>query len=143
MNVFSGNSNYPPGLSDSTPGTPWNEPGDNDPIEVDVDYSVVMLRNTTITTSDYDVEKWEECERDDDGHLVGVCGETYNYDNVNWRKEYSEQHLTPIELIDELKNICEKLIDDKNFNIVTNERLQYLINECKDWDWDEEDVSKS
>ena len=143
MNVFSGNSNYPPGLSDSTQDAPWNEPGDNDPIEVDVDYSVVMLRNTTITTSDYDVEKWEECERDDDGHLVGVCGETYNYDNVNWRKEYSEQHLTPIELIDELKNICEKLINDKNFNIVTNERLQYLINECKDWDWDEEDVSKS
>ena len=132
---------YPAG-AEHDPSAPWNQ-HDPEPVDVDVEYSVVMMRSITIETTDYDVEKWEECERDDDGHLVGVCGETYNYDNVNWRKEYSEQHLTPIELIDELKNICEKLINDKNFNIVTNERLQYLINECKDWDWDEEDVSKS
>ena len=141
MYIYGNNSNYPPGVSDSTPGAPWNEPGDNDPIEVDVEYSVVMMRNATIETKDYDVEKWDECERDDEGYLVGVSGETYTYDNVDWRSEYANQHMSPIELIGELEEICEELLRDELK--INRERLKYLLEECKDWDCDEENVDKA
>ena len=136
-----GNGNYPPGVSDSTPGAPWND-HDNEPIEVDVDYSVVMLRNATIKTTDYEIEKWEDCERDDDGYFVGVCGESYNYDNTDWKEEYSNQCMSPIELIGVLEEICKKLLDGEELKI-NNERLQYLLGECKDWDCDEEEVTQA
>lgn len=141
MNVFSGNSNYPPGLSDSTPDAPWNQ-YDQDPIDVDVDYSVVMMKTTTIETSDYDVETYEECERDDEGYIVGFSGKDYTYDNVDWKEEFKNQCLSPMELISTLEEICTKLLNGEEVNI-RKEKLKFIISECKDWDCDEEDVSKA
>lgn len=131
---------YPAG-AEHDPSAPWNQ-HDQDPIEVDVDYSVVMMKTTTIETSDYDVEKWEECERDDEGHLVGVCGETYNYDNVEWKDEYSNQRMSPMELISTLEDICTKLLNGEEIKI-SKANLKFIISECKDWDCDEENVDKA
>ena len=136
-----GNGNYPPGAAND-PRAPWNEPGDNDPIEVDVDYSVMMMRTATIKTTDYEIDKWEDCERDDDGYFVGVCGESYNYDNTDWKEEYSNQCMSPIELIGVLEEICEKLLNGEELKI-NKERLQYLLDECMGWDCDDEEVTQA
>ena len=134
MNVFSGNSNYPPGLSDSPPGTPWNEPYDQDPIEVDVEYSVVLRKRTTISTTDYDRDEWEECERDEDGYVTRFGGTEISYDNVDVENEYNNQHYSPMELIRILKAETERNLREHPECVGAKDGTwQNIIDECDNW----------
>lgn len=143
MNLFSSNSNYPPGVNDYTEDAPWNQ-YDQDEIECDAEYSVILRKKTFITTTDYIKEKWDECESDEEGNLVRYGGEEIHYDNVEWLKEYKKDHLTPLQLIARLKSELQRMLEQEPQAVgAKNGTWEYLIQECEDWEDEEEDCEQA
>ena len=135
-----GNSNYPPGLSDNTPGAPWNEP-ENEARDVDVLISSSLSKETTISTTDYEPEEWDDYEQDDvDGTVHHYGGTDYNFDNCDFKKEYNNQHLTPLELIQEFRAFLTEYMPDPVINMRKYRKFKHLIEECTDWTEDEVEV---
>lgn len=118
------NYNYPPGAD--TPDAPWNQV---DPEEKEFDVAVcqVLSKDTTITSTHYDVEKDDECP------------DVITTDNIKWKWEYSRQHYTPLELIELFKEYLQK--DLVRFgDTIDKGRYKYLIEECSNWEEDDTDV---
>lgn len=109
--------NYPPGAAND-PNAPYNQV---DPEEVDVDIcvSISLSKTTTITTSDYVANEWEDCERDEDGHLCRTGGIEYDFSNTDLKSAYEEQEYTIPELMDELIKRLKKDIEN-NESIIKN-----------------------
>ena len=141
-------SNYPDGLSDYTPGTPWNEPEIPEK-DFDVTCCQTLSRTAVVTTNNYiPGASGVDYEPDDEG---GYCASGWDdpddTSGTNWADEYSEcGYMTPLELIDMLKKYLEKdlreiqkdmLPNDRSFKATQVRRLKGLIEECECWTEDE------
>lgn len=139
-------SNYPPGLSDNTPGAPWNEPVIPEK-DFEVTCSQSLSRTATVTTDNYIPCCDEGCE---DG--VGYHDEWADTSDTNWADEYeSNGYKTPLELIGMLREYLEKDLRDIQRNMLPNDRsynatkarmLKGLIKECEAWTEDEIDFEE-
>ena len=136
-NVFG--YNYPAG-AENDPRAPWNEVTVvNEPREVEVEYSVVLRKKVTVTTTDYAVERWDEDERDEDGYLIRTKGEEVDFSEKDFLAEYKEQHETPKDLIIRLKAELMLLLRDKPGCVGAKDGTwERLIKECEQWEEEEE-----
>ena len=140
-------SNYPDGLSDYTPGTPWNEPEIPEK-EFDVTCVQTLSRQTTVLTSDY-IPGASGCDYED-GMAFG-WQDPDDTSDTNWSKEYGDNgHYTPIgligvlkeRLIKELKELENSPVDSK-FPYKKQQdirKIKHLIEECDDWNEDETEI---
>ena len=141
-------SNYPDGLSDFTPGTPWNEP-DVPEKEFDVTCSQTLSKTVSVLTSNYiPGASGVDYEPDDEGgYYASGWQEPDDTSDTNWADEYeSNGYQTPLQLIDLLKEYLEKdlrnlqrdmLPNDRSFKATQARRLKFLIEECENWTEDE------
>lgn len=146
-------SNYPPGVSDSTPNAPWN---DCDVPEKDFEITCcqTLSRTAVVTTNNY-IPGAEGCDYEPDGEGRYCSFGWHDPDdtsNTNWADEYSEcGYKTPLELIGMLQGYLEKdlmeiqkdmLPNDKSFKATKVRILRGLIEECEAWTEDETDFEQ-
>lgn len=105
-----------------------------------------LSKDINIVTTNYEFH-YEG--NDEDGYPI----EEYNTNNTNFLEEYNQEHMTPIDLIYELKELATKQIDSyttenmfscNKTQIANNKKvinhLLYIIEECKGWFDDETNV---
>lgn len=131
-------SNYPDGLSDFTPGTPWNEP-DVPEKEFDVTCSQTLSKTVSVLTSNYiPGASGVDYEPDDEGgYYASGWHDPDDTSDTNWADEYHDNdYLTPLQLIEIFKQYLEN--DLNRMGEVKNERwIKHLIEECSNWTEDE------
>lgn len=116
------------------PDAPWNDNGNDDGITVydTIDYTL-RKKECPITTYSYHTELNEEY--DDDGCLRRGC-DYFIDDDADLASDFSENNITPLELIKMLSN---KLLDEYAEAVKNNEskkKLEYIqkyIDACKGW----------
>lgn len=131
-------SNYPDGLSDFTPGTPWNEP-DIPEKEFDVTCSQTLSKTVSVLTSNYvPGASGVDYEPDDEGgYYASGWHDPDDTSDTNWADEYHDNdYLTPLQLIELFKQYLEN--DLNRMGEVKNEKwIKHLIEECSNWTEDE------
>ena len=144
-------SNYPDGLSDNTPGAPWNDP-DVPEKEFDVTCSQTLSKTVSVLTNNY-IPGASGCDYEPDGE-GGYCAcgwhDPDDTSDTNWSEEYSESsHYTPLELIEEYKeelSVALKRLEEYGKNLHSKKpywwiqrkrNLEHLIEECDGWVEDE------
>ena len=126
------NYNYPPGADG--PDAPWNQE-DTPEKEFEVTISQTLSKNTTVSTNDYCPGGcYPEVECDIDGCHTITCYEPDDTSDTDWRAAYKGEHYTPLELINEFKEMLEKNAP------INEERRKQLIEECMNWIEDELEV---
>lgn len=112
--------NYPAGLTDWSPNTPWNVPSVPEcDFEIEATYTMTCAR--TVTTDNY-IPIYDE-----------DCGATYtDTTDTYWEDEFEEQHFTPMELIEKLKQYLnnDPALKEKTTNGVI---LRNMLKECEGW----------
>ena len=112
--------NFPIG-AENNPLAPYNEP-----LVPDLDFDVTMSQSLSKN--------------------VTICTDRYNVDDLNeteWSKIYSEEHYTPLQLIqmykEKLKEQLESWegMEDLFVGKKQIQRIEYLIEECEGWTDDE------
>lgn len=148
--------NYPPGLSDYTPGCPWTE-HTNTEIEVDVCVSTTLSKDTTVWTDNYTASEWEDWDSDDEGGVVHTGGTDYDFSDTCFIKEYEKCEFTIPQLLEELVKLAQEKMDSiktsqefsasgktKNRKKMQEVRkLQAIINNATGWTEDETEVIQS
>lgn len=137
MNVFNSNSNYPPGVSDDTPGAPWNE-SYNKPVDVDVCVSTTLSKSTTIKTTDYIAEAWEDCERDEEGYVTHIGGTDYDFSECDFRKDYENSEWTLPDLLTLLEQYL--LEDYRHAQTPRKKVIENQLKSLRGWTVDELEV---
>ena len=131
-------SNYPPGLSDSTPGAPWSEPEIPEK-EFDVTCCQTLSKTTSVLTSNYiPGASGVDYEPDDEGgYYASGWHDPDDTSDTNWADEYHDnEHYTPLQLIELFKKHLENELI--RMGEVKNERwIKHLIEECSDWTEDD------
>ena len=147
-------SNYPDGLSDHTPGAPWNE-SDVPEKDFDVTCSQSLSRTATVWTNNYvPGASGVDYEPDDEGGCCAVgWHDPDDTSDTNWADEYANNgYKTPLELIGLLKEYLEKDLRDLQRDMLPNDRsykatksrmLKGLIEECEAWTEDETEIFES
>ena len=130
---------YPPG-AEFDPNAPYNQ-SDQTPIEVDVCISQTLHKSTTISTTDYVAEEWEDYERDDDGGFVTTREVSYNFSDSDLLSAYKNDNWTIPELLYELKDYIKQDLD-KGCSESKKAWLERMMKACEDWELDEEEVIK-
>ena len=130
---------YPPGAK-FDPDAPYNQ-SDPEPVEVDVCISQTLHKSTTISTTDYTTEKWEDCERGDDGKFITTRRVNYDFSDSNLLDAYKIDNWTIPELLNELKNYIQQDLD-KGCSKSKESYLKHMMLSCEDWELDEEEVIK-
>lgn len=128
---------YPPG-AEFDPNAPYNQ-RDPDEIEVNVCISQTLHKSTTINTTDYVAEEWEDCERDEDGRFITIGGTSYDFSNSDLLGAYKADNWTIPELLNELKNYIKRDLDN-NYSKSKKIYLERMMKACEDWELDEEEV---
>ena len=132
---------------------PWNDPGDPPEKDFEVTVSQTLSKGTTVTTASYipGAEGVDYEPDDEGGYYASGWHEEDDTSDTNWEQEYSEEHNTPLQLIELFKEECQKNLkkleetDPKasgnpQFIIQEKRRLIYLIEECEGWTEDELEV---
>ena len=130
-------SNYPPGLSDSTPGAPWNEPVVPEK-EFDVTCCQTLSKTVSVLTSNYiPGASGVDYEYDPDGSVAIGWHDPDDTSDTNWADEYHDNdYHTPLQLIELFKKYLENELN--RMGEVKNEKwIRHLIEECSDWTEDE------
>jgi len=145
-------SNYPDGLSDSTPGAPWAD-CDIPEKEFEVTCSQSLSRTASVWTNDY-IPGASGVDYDYDGESCCASGwqDPDDTSDTDWSKEYeSNGYKTPLQLIQMLQEYLEKdlreiqkdmLPGDRSFKATKVRRLKGLIEECECWTEDETDFEQ-
>lgn len=130
-------SNYPPGLSDSTPGCPWSEPEIPEK-EFDVTCSQSLSKTVTVITNNYiPGASGVDYEYDPEGSVAVGWHDPDDTSDTNWADEYHDnEHYTPLQLIELFKKHLENELI--RMGEVKNERwIKHLIEECSNWTEDD------
>ena len=131
---------YPPGAYNDS-NAPYNKGNEKEPINVEVLVSTTLSKNTTIQTSDYTSEKWEEYESDD-GSIVNYGGIEYDFSDCNLEKDYEESEWSIPDLLTLLE---EYLLKDMEIYKGSKTRENLINNQLKSlrgWIVDEIEVIK-
>lgn len=117
---------YPPGAIFDN-----NAPYNMSPIKeisFDVDVTQALYKNVTVETGDFILYE----DASEDGKFLNA-----DTSDTDWHKAYNEQHYTPSELIEELKNLVEELLYRKDpENILKNreDKFKHILKECSGWE---------
>jgi hypothetical protein len=129
------NYNYP--LGSDNEDSPWNR----EPIperEFDVTISQSLSKGVIVHTDKYQPEV--------DKEVGAVYADT---SDTEWAEVYKEEHYTPLQLIEMLKERCEKELKelesiketDKPYSLMVEKRkLKHLVEECSEWSNDETEI---
>ena len=131
-------SNYPPGVSDSTPDAPWNQ-SDPDDMDFDVTCSQTLSKTVTVTTNNYiPGAEGVDYESDDEGGCYAVpYHDDPNTSDTNWAEEYHDnQYHTPAQLLELFKQCLEENMKN-GLVFKTPKFTEDLIKECEGWTEDE------
>ena len=131
-------SNFPPGVSDSTVGAPWNEPTVPDK-EFDVTCSQTLSKTVSVWTDNYiPGASGVDYEPDDEGgYYASGWQDPDDTSDTNWEEEYHDNdYHTPLQLIGLFKQFLEENLEHglvfRNPNVTKR-----LIKECEGWSDDE------
>ena len=124
--------NYPWGAN--TKDAPWNQ-SDPDPVKVDVTVSTTLSKETTIETTDYNIDKWEDCEIDDEGHISRIGGCDYDFSHSDLTTAYTECEYTIPQLLEYLTKYVKADIEQKPHTEGTN--ATEILRCCEGWVMDE------
>lgn len=131
-------SNYPPGVSDNTPGTPWTEE-DIPEEDFEVTCSQTLSKTVTVTTDNYiPGASGVDWETDDEGHPYATgWQDDPDTSNTNWAQEYHDcDYHTPGQLLLLFKDCLLQM--RKNGEVFRTLYLtNKLIEECEGWTEDE------
>lgn len=113
------NYNYP--LGTDTPNAPWNESGDTDYVEKNVEISISLSNTIKIKTNDYVEQVYEDydVDYDEDGNRI-VAGGTYteeDFSNTDWNSAYRNDECNILNLLKEYGEILKKEIDSVTVDI--------------------------
>lgn len=128
---------YPPG-AEFDPNAPYNQ-SDPEPVKVDVCISQTLHKSTTISTTDYVAEEWEDYERDDDGEFITTREVSYNFSDSDLLSAYKNDNWTIPELLDELKDYIKRDLEN-DCSKSKKAWLERMMKACEDWELDEEEV---
>ncbi|MBR1543508.1 MAG: hypothetical protein IJ626_01275 [Muribaculaceae bacterium] len=98
-------SNYYPAGAEYDPAAPWNR-SEPSVADVDVEYSCLMRRTATVSTTNYVPGP---VEFDSDGY---PCGRDDDFSETDWDAEFKRTYRTPRELIDLLADTARKMLSD-------------------------------
>jgi hypothetical protein len=131
-------SNYPPGVSDSTVGAPWNEPTVPDK-EFDVTCSQTLSKTVSVWTDNYvPGASGVDYDSDDEGGCyASPWHDPDDTSDTDWAEEYKREHLTPLDLIKKLRSLLLDIDSDSLKSHPCYQHKQYYISECSDWIDDE------
>ena len=137
-------SNYPDGLSDYTPGAPWNEPEVPEQ-EFNITCVQTLSKETTVITNNY-IPGASGCDYEPDGE-GGFCAcgwqDPDDTSDTNWSDEYSDNdYHTPLQLI----QLFGQFLKEQYSNGVVFKSpyfTEHLIEECKGWQEDETEFIKN
>lgn len=118
-------SNYPPGVSDSTPDAPWNDV-EQPYIDFKATCTITLSRTDTLYLNNYTLDL------DEDGDVSAIT------DEVDAEAEWSEQHYTALDLIEILKNILVSAKEKGTFKYASH--YDNVIEECEGWEEDDCEV---
>lgn len=117
---------YPPG-AEFDPKAPWNAPSDPTSKEIEVTASTTLSRNTTVWTSDYTVENWEDWDTRDNGETIHTGGTDYDFSNTNFKEVYTKEMYTVEEVLSKVSDYaleqatkCLQRIINKGYEKGTN-----------------------
>ena len=122
---------YPPG-AEFDPRAPWNEQ-EVPERQFDVCISQTLSKSTRVTTDDY----VPGVDPDEDGYGYHDYSDTSDTD---WWEAYKNEHLTPLQLIEEFKDFLTKHLPDPIIDVKGFRRFKHLIDECEGWTEDETEV---
>lgn len=122
---------YPPG-AEFDPNAPYNQV-DPDPVEKEIDYSCVMHRNAIVATTNYIPGGYEKDE-DDFAYSVGD-----DFSDTDWLDDFHEEYRTPLQLIELLREVAGQLKDGK-LPDKSPGFWKDVIDDCENWDIDDEDT---
>ena len=137
--------NYPPGAAND-PNAPYNQV-DVPEKDFDVTCSQSLSRTAVVTTNNY-IPGASGCDYEPDGE-GGYCAcgwqDPDDTSGTDWSKEYGNDHYTPLQLIQMLREYVANDLD--RVDIIAEEtnqskaflerRLKHLIEECDCWNDDE------
>ena len=138
-------SNYPPGVSDTTVGAPWNEESIPEK-EFEVTCSQCLSRTASVWTDNY-IPGASGVDYEPDGE-GGYCASGWHDEDdtsdTNWADEYHDNdHYTPIQLIGLYKEtLKEQLKSWEGMDEIPSakaqiRKIEHLIEECESWTEDE------
>lgn len=104
------NYDYPEGAD--TPGAPWNQLGENSPVNVDVIVTCCLSRRCKIPVTNYELIKTSDSEMDEDGHLYSVVSVEPDFSETNLEEEYTKDDVNNYS-IGSLLNTLESLTNEK------------------------------
>ena len=117
---------YPPG-AEFDPKAPWNESEDPDPKKVEVAVSTTLSRNTTVYTSDYNIESWEDCDTGDNGETIHTGGTDYDFSDTDFKEAYTKEMYTIEEVLNKVSDYaleqatkCLQRITNKGYKTGTD-----------------------
>ena len=141
------NYNYPAGADNEM--APWNEESIPEK-DFDVTCSQSLSKTVTVTTNNYiPGAEGVDYEPDDEGGYCAVgWHDPDDTSDTDWEEEYSNEHYTPLQLIQKFKEFLEADLEKTNKEITERENhspirkvrknlLKHLIEECSDWTEDE------
>lgn len=133
-------NNYPPG-AEFDPNAPYNQ-YEPDSVNVDVCISTTLSKSTTISTSDYEVEEWEDCETDVDGSCIKTGGTVYDFSHSDLNNAYKDTEFTIPQLLDILKKYIIEDLENNGASSYTRrkQRLLCILKSCEGWKEDELEV---
>jgi len=134
-------SNYPPGVSDNTPDAPWNQV-ENEPENVDVCVSITMSKSTTISTTDYIKEVWDEYETGDEGERIHIGGTNYDFSESDLKSAYKNCELTIPSLLALLESYLLKDLEENKGNREKTDIINLQLESLRDWIVDELEVTQ-
>lgn len=122
-------SGYYPAGAEFDPRAPWNRE-DPPECEFNVAVSCSLSRDATVVSDDYDGG-----EKDEDGNWI-----PYPLNNPN--DAYNNQFKSIEEIIDFAEKAAQKFLKDKDYSVKPSYALKNIIESCKGWTVDEENVEQ-
>lgn len=136
------NYNYPWGAD--TDDAPWNEPTIPDK-EFEIQVSQTLVKTCDVVTDKYiPGASGVDYDSDDEGGCVAIgWQEPDDTSDVDWEKEYKDQHYTILELLAELENMAKKELESISPKSSRGRELKNIIEECQGWELDDSEYEEA
>lgn len=122
------NYDYPVGADNSS--APWNKP-DVPEQEFVITVSQTISRQYTVTTTDYNIDEYEEPES-------GVKDIVPDTEDTDWNQVFEDNECrTPLQLIQLFKRYLEDELTHRGIMPKSPSFLKQLIKQCDDWTEDD------
>lgn len=147
-------SGYYPLGTEHDPNAPWNQKKPK-PLNVNCYISCSLSKDVTVTTSDYITEEWEDYDIDTEGNCTHTVEVNYDYSNCNFNEDYHREHYSIPELLKQLEVFLHSAIKDLEKSapeITAGDKAtkktqlriyKQMLEDCKGWTLDEEEVGEA